>query len=61
MAIPRWLIANAMDIMSALTVNTNDVKVVRWTCERYLSSDSLGKIAVDLEWQSTLSPTSKTP
>ena len=44
-----------------LAVNSDEVKVVCWIFEQYLAGNSLGKIAVDLEWQSTLSPTSKTP
>jgi len=42
-----------------LTINPDEAKVVRWIFGRYLSGDSLGKIADGLEQQSILSPTGK--
>lgn len=42
-----------------LTVNPKEAKVVRWIFERYLSGNSLGKIATGLERQGILSPTGK--
>lgn len=43
----------------ALVVNANEASVVRWIFDRYLSGDSLGKIAAGLETQSIPSPTGK--
>ena len=42
-----------------LAVNPDDAQVVCWIFERYLASDSLGKIAAGLEKQGILSPTGK--
>lgn len=42
-----------------LEVDPGEANVVRWIFERYLSGDSLGKIAVGLETQGILSPTGK--
>lgn len=38
-----------------LKINPDEAKVVRWIFERYLSGDSLGKIAAGLEKQGILS------
>lgn len=42
-----------------LEINPDEAKVVSWIFERYLASDSLGKIAAGLERQGILSPTGK--
>ena len=42
-----------------LMINSEEAKVVCWIFERYLSGDSLGKIAAGLECQGILSPTGK--
>ena len=42
-----------------LTVNPDEAQVVCWIFERYLTGDSLGKIAAGLERQGILSPTGK--
>ena len=42
-----------------LVINPDEAAVVRWIFERYLSGDSLGKIAAGLEEQGILSPTGK--
>lgn len=42
-----------------LAINPDEAAVVRWVFERYLSGDSLGKIAAGLEKQGTPSPTGK--
>ncbi len=39
-----------------LVINPDEAKVVRWIFERYLTGDSLGKIASGLEQQGILSP-----
>lgn len=43
----------------ALEIKPEEAKVVYWIFERYLSGDSLGKIAAGLERQSILSPTGR--
>ena len=42
-----------------LIVNSSEAKTVRWIFERYLSGDSLGKIAAGLEEQGIPSPTGR--
>ncbi len=42
-----------------LVINPNEATVVRWIFERYLSGDSLGKIAAGLEGLGIPSPTGK--
>ncbi len=42
-----------------LVVNPNEASIVRWIFDRYLSGDSLGKIATGLEMQSVPSPTGR--
>jgi len=42
-----------------LTINPDEAKIVHWIFERYLSGESLGKIADGLERQGILSPTGK--
>ena len=42
-----------------LKINPDEATVVRWIFERYLSGDSLGKIAASLEKQGILSPTGR--
>ena len=42
-----------------LKINPDEATVVRWIFERYLSGDSLGRIASGLEKQDILSPTGK--
>ena len=42
-----------------LVVNEPEAKVVRWIFERYLSGDSLGKIATGLQKRGILSPSGK--
>lgn len=42
-----------------LEINPDESKVVRWIFERYLSGDSLGRIAAGLEKQGILSPTGR--
>lgn len=42
-----------------LVINPDEAAIVRWIFERYLSGDSLGKIAAGLEVQGTPSPTGK--
>jgi len=42
-----------------LTIKPDEAKVVHWIFERYLSGDSLGKIADGLERQGIPSPTGK--
>jgi len=42
-----------------LTINPDEAAVVRWIFDRYLSGDSLGKIAAGLEERSIPSPTGK--
>ncbi len=42
-----------------LVINHSEAAIVRWIFDRYLSGDSLGKIAVGLEAQSIPSPTGK--
>lgn len=42
-----------------LAINPDEAVVVRWIFERYLSGDSLGKIAAGLEEQGIPSPTGK--
>lgn len=42
-----------------LVINPDEATIVRWIFERYLSGDSLGKIAAELEKQSISSPTGK--
>lgn len=44
---------------SELVINPDEADVVRWIFERYLSGDSLGKIAAGLEEQGIPSPTGK--
>ena len=44
---------------SELVVNPDEAAAVRWIFERYLNSDSLGKIAAGLEAQGILSPTGR--
>ena len=48
-----------VDLDGELMVNPEEAKVVRWIFERYLSGESLGKIAAGLEKQGILSPTGK--
>ena len=43
----------------ALVVNPNEANIVRWIFDRYLSGDSLDKIAAGLKTQSVPSPTGK--
>lgn len=43
----------------ALVVNPTEASVVRWIFDRYLSGDSLGKIAAGLEEQGIPSPTGR--
>ncbi len=43
----------------ALVVNLTEAIVVRWIFDRYLSGDSLGKIAAGLEEQGIPSPTGR--
>ena len=43
----------------ALVVNPTEASVVRWIFDRYLSGDSLGKIAAGLEKQGIPSPTGR--
>jgi Recombinase. len=40
-------------------INKDEAKVVHWTFNYYIIGNSLGKIAVSLEKQGILSPTSK--
>lgn len=42
-----------------LTINETEAKIVRWIFDRYLTGDSLGKIATGLEKQGLLSPSGK--
>lgn len=42
-----------------LIINHNEAAIVRWIFDRYLSGDSLGKIAARLEEQGIPSPTGK--
>jgi len=42
-----------------LSINPDEAVIVRWIFDRYLSGDSLGKIAAGLEEQSIPSPTGK--
>ena len=42
-----------------LVVNPDEAAIVRWIFDRYLSGDSLGKIAAGLEEQGTPSPTGR--
>lgn len=42
-----------------LVINPDEAATVRWILERYLSGDSLGKIAAGLEEQGIPSPTGK--
>lgn len=42
-----------------LVINPDEAAVVRWSFDRYLNGDSLGKIVTGLEEQSTPSPTGK--
>ena len=42
-----------------LVINPDEAATVRWIFERYLSGDSLGKIAGRLEEQGIPSPTGK--
>ena len=42
-----------------LVVNSDEAQIVRWIFERYLASDSLGKIAAGLEQQGIPSPSGK--
>lgn len=42
-----------------LVISPDEAATVRWIFERYLSGDSLGKIATGLEKQGILSPTGK--
>lgn len=42
-----------------LKINPDEATVVRWIFERYLSGDSLGRIASGLEQQDVLSPTGR--
>ena len=42
-----------------LIINRDEAATVRWIFERYLSGDSLGKIAAGLERQGIPSPTGK--
>jgi len=42
-----------------LVVNSDEATVVRWIFDRYLSSDSLGKIVAGLERQGIPSPTGR--
>ena len=42
-----------------LVVNSDEATVVRWIFDRYLSSDSLGKIVAGLEQQGIPSPTGR--
>lgn len=42
-----------------LVTNPDEAAIVRWIFERYLSGDSLGKIAAGLEKQGILSPAGK--
>lgn len=42
-----------------LIINPDEAATVRWIFERYLSGDSLGKIAAGLEKQGVLSPAGK--
>lgn len=44
---------------SELVINQDEAAVVRWIFDRYLSGDSLGKIAAGLEMQNIPSPTGK--
>ena len=48
-----------VDSSGNLTINSAEAQVVRWIFERYLSGDSLGKIAAGLERQGVCSPTGK--
>ena len=42
-----------------LVINADEAAVVRWIFDRYLSGDSLGKIAAGLEKEGIPSPTGK--
>lgn len=42
-----------------LVINYEETAIVRWIFDRYLSGDSLGKIAIGLEKQGIPSPTGK--
>lgn len=42
-----------------LVINADEAAVVRWIFDRYLSGDSLGKIAAELEKEGISSPTGK--
>lgn len=42
-----------------LVINPDEAAVVRWIFDRYLSGDSLGKIAAGLKVQGIPSPTGK--
>ncbi len=42
-----------------LVINSDEAQIVRWIFERYLTGDSLGKIAAGLEQQGIPSPTGK--
>ena len=44
---------------SELVINPDEAKIVRWIFNRYLSGDSLGKIAAGLGQQCISSPTGK--
>ena len=48
-----------VDSNGNLTITPAEAQVVRWIFERYLSGDSLGKIAAGLERQGVCSPTGK--
>jgi len=47
------------DANGELVINHDEAAVVRWIFDRYISGDSLGKIAVGLEEQGILSPMGK--
>lgn len=52
MVAPKWQDASAMcallDLDGQLVINSGEAQVVRWIFEKYLASDSLGKIASGL-------------
>ncbi len=48
------------DANGELVINHDEAAVVRWIFDRYLSGDSLGKIAAGLEEQGISSPAGKT-
>lgn len=48
------------DLGGELVLNPDEATITRWTFARYLSGDSLGKIAAGLEAQGIPSPHSQT-